>query len=93
MNTWYAARFPDKGAGATHGRVYVQAPDEETARAIAGECDRYTVFDATAGTLEPTEHSREAIEERLVMAGGPNEAITAEGDVIRRRDVRPDLFE
>lgn len=89
---WYAARFPDKGAGATRMSIYVEGPDEETARETAGGCDRLNAYDTTAGKLTATDRSREEVEAGLVKAGGPNEAITADGDVILRRDVRPDLY-
>ncbi|UTF56020.1 hypothetical protein [Natronosalvus rutilus] len=85
--TWYSACFPDKGAGATRMRVYVEGSDEATARETAGACDRFNVYDTTAGTLTPTEKDREQIEASLPKLGGPNEAITADGEVLLRSTV------
>lgn len=85
--TWFYTKFLDKGTGATRMSIYVQGATEEDARDIAGDCDRLNVYDTTAGTLTPTEKDRDELEHGLIMPGGPNEAITADGEVLLRSDV------
>ena len=91
--TWYAAKLPDKGAGATRMSIYVEADSEQAARAAISDCKRFSMYDTAAGTVTAIEKDREAIEQAIIMAGGSNEALTADGEILRRSTVAPDRFD
>jgi hypothetical protein len=86
--TWFQARVPDKGAGATRLGLFVQAPSKDRARELIDKSDRYNVYDGASADLHEVDDGWDTVEHGMRMAGGyPNEALGHFGSVTRRSDL------
>lgn len=89
ISVWFRVRFPDKGAGATRAHGYVQGNSATHARQVAAEHERFNMYDTEKGDVIPVKGADTAeIREKLLLPANPNDALTADGELIRRSDVR-----
>lgn len=83
---WYLCSFPDRGAGVTSCRIYIEAATPKAARAIAGRLERLSTFDPMAGDVTLVGESFSDIANGL-FRGGPNAAVHDDGTITQSSDI------
>lgn len=82
--TWFRVCFPDLGAGRTKKVAWVEGDDEADVRQRAADSDEFGMYDTSSGTVV----KKGDFDPHDLVSGvtTPNDAVTADGDVIRRGD-------